>query len=339
MKAHNYLALNLTLIVCAACGVHSGYNAPASPLLERSYIVPVPASRDSIMFEAQIAAPIYLRDNFDQRVDSAIVGQKQTSTTAYRAFVVPMFRVRQLEDSSAAVRTPSFMPSVYFQRHYLKAVPRENPLPSRTLDLAQLIDRGWRLGWNHHSNGQAGCFRRGYIAPPSGDPDDCVPGPNADTTGIGLNRSNGDFSTTYWSLGGFWRRVNYGASNEESSAVETMVTLQMHQWGGPGDMRREQRDLYGTYRGRADVIGRKRFGGVDWRLELQGELAERTDPRIENWRGHVELSARAPWTLGVGAMVRVTGGQDYYNIGFVNRRSRVLWGIVLDPTKLESLSR
>jgi hypothetical protein len=283
--------------------------------MERTYIAPAPAQRDSIMYEAQIATPIYLRDNLVERTEATLERSAPATASATRWIVMPMFRLRQLRDSSAAVRTPSFMPSIYYEHHRLTAVQRDSATDSPTRELSHLHDVGLRIGWNHYSNGQAGCFRAGYVPPPSGDPDACVPGPNADTTGIGLNRANGDFSTTYWSGSGFYRRVKYGDFNVEKWA------------------------LYGSYRGRGDIVLRGSVNCFDLRLELQGEIAEHSHPRIDNWRGHAELSARMPALAGLGAMVRVTGGQDYYNIGFVNSRSRVLFGVMLDPSRLETLTR
>jgi hypothetical protein len=328
--------LVLSTSLASACGHVGGYHAPPAPLLERAFVAPSLDARDSLLYEAQIATNVFLVDQLLDRVQSLRDDTGSTERVADRLVVVPMFRIRQLKDSSAAVRTPSFMPSVFFERHYLRADTVRRTSNSAKRELRAVVDEGYRLGWTHHSNGQAGCFLAGYVSDSSGDPDKCTAGPRADTTGVRLNRASGDFSTTYWSGTLFKRWLSVGEDQTERSAKEVAVGYQLHRFGIFGDMRPQQRALYGSHRLRLDASYRRRIGPLQGRVDALAEIAEHTDRRITRWRAHVDLSVRFPSLLGTGAMVRFLDGQDYYNIGFANRRSRVLFGLVLDPSRLES---
>ena len=48
------------------------------------------------------------------------------------------------------------------------------------------------------------------------------------------------------------------------------------------------------------------------------------------WRGSLEISHAFHWLLGAGLFVRLNDGQDFYNIGFVNRRRATMYGVMLD---------
>ena len=331
-------ALRAVVMVCsAAAGCTSpDYATPPAPLLERMWVAPSLDARDSLIYEAQVAANLFLADNLLERERDLRVDQGTLWRRAHRFLVTPMFRIRQLSDSSAAVRTPSFMPSLRFEQHFLRADTIARTPGSFSRELRHFDDVGYRVEWSHHSNGQAGCFRAGYLPAPSGEPDDCTPAADADTSRVNLNRASGDFSTTYWGVTGFVRRVGVSANQEERWAAELGLGYQLHRWGIFGDMRDEQRALYGTHRGRVDARVRRVFGPVQGRIEALYELAEHTDPRIVPWRGHVDVSVRSPRTLGTGLFVRFLDGQDYYNIGFAKRRTRTLFGILIDPSALES---
>lgn len=320
------------------------YPAPPAPLLDRAFVAPSVDKRDSLLFEAQAVTNIFLLDNLLAKERDLRAPATRLRNRADRFIVAMMFRVRQLSDSSEAVRTPSFNPSLRWEQHFLRAdtVPL-GVAGSRRWALEHISDKGYRVEWTHHSNGQAGCFRSGYISDATGDPDNCTPGPNADLTGIGLNRASGDFSTTYWGATGFWRRVAIdSALQREKWVLEGSLQYQLHKWGGPGDMRQEQRDLYGSNRVRADASYRIShragpwFHWLQWRVDALGELGEKMDSRLTPWRAHLDLSVRSPATLGAGLIVRMLDGHDYYNIGFATRRTRILFGVLLDPSGLES---
>lgn len=328
----------LCLALAAAAGCHSttGYHGRPTPLLERAWIAPSLDSRDSLLYEAQIAANIFLFDDLEERQVAMRNDRETVAQRSNRILVVPLFRMRQLRDSSAAVRTPSFNPSLRWERHFLSADTLRRTPGSRRRELRVIRDRGFRAEWTHHSNGQAGCFRSGWIPAPTGNPDDCIPGLLADTSRVALNRASGDFSTSYWGITGFVRHIALGRdSQEEDWVAEVALGYQLHRFALFGDMRPEQRALYGTHRVRLDASMRKDFGAAQGRVDALYERAEHTDGRITPWRAHLDLSVRFRALLGGGVMVRLLDGQDYYNIGFVQRRSRILLGVVLDPSGLE----
>ncbi len=332
-----FTALLVGLLSGACRTMTPDYTGRVAPLQERTFVAHTFDKRDSIMYEAQIVPHLYLIDNFETAQLSL---PRAPSASATRLYVSPMFRVRQLRDSSAAVRTPSFMPSVMFEKHWLTRTKDEPIAGTESRTARAFDDIGYRAGWTHHSNGQAGCFFNGYTPSPSGDPNECVAGDNADTTGVGLNRASGDFSTSYWSLTGMYRSVKLDASMEENSKLEVAVGYQLHKFGVFGDMRSEQRKLYGTHRARVDAAYTRRITTpLELRVHATAEVAERTHPAITNWRIQGDVSIRSPYTRGTGLLVRYMDGQDYYNIGFVNRRKRLMLGIVIDPGSTESLRR
>jgi len=319
----------------SGCATTPGARSSPTPLMDRSFVAPTIDRRDSTIFEAQVATPLFLYDELVTVQRRARYDSSSLEPIAKRVVIVPMFRVRQLRDSSAAVRTPSFNPSIIWERHRFQIDTVNRVSGSVQRDIRAIGDRGWRLEWTHHSNGQAGCFLAGYVPAPSGNPDDCAPGPDADTTGIGLNRANGDFSTTYWGVSRFYRRVHLNQNHDEVWSWGVALGYQLHRFGIFGDMRQQQRELYGTHRGRVtgSISGQLPVGEV--RADALWEIAERTDRRIERWRGHVDLSYKPRGLFGAGVLVRLHDGQDYYNIGFVQRRTRILFGILLDPSGRE----
>lgn len=327
-----------TLCLTGCHGYTGDYAAPPAPLLERTIVGRPLGARDTLLYEAQAVTNVFLFDNLVERQHHLRIDGLPLKQRAQRAIVSPLFRIRQLSDSSAAVRTPSFNPSLKFEYHWIAAdTVTRIPSNSSKRDISVLHDRGFRGEWTHHSNGQAGCFRSGFVPDSTGNPDNCTPGPRADVTGVGLNRANGDFSTTYWGLTGFWQRVAVDQKRQvERWSWGAGLGYQLHRYGMFGDMRPEQRALYGTHRGRVDAYARYAWQHVEARIDGLYERAKRTDPRIVPWRGHIDLSIRSPHTLGGGLLVRFLDGQDYYNIGFAQRRSRVLVGIVVDPSRLSS---
>jgi hypothetical protein len=321
----------VVLVGAIACARAIEFTGAPAPLLDRSFFAPTTDSRDTTIFEGQIATNLFLFDEMARKETRLADKSESDRQVAHRFLLVPVFRIRQLSDSSAAVRTPSFMPTLAWERHYLHAAWDTVP-GSDSRDVKAIDDYGVRLAWTHHSNGQAGCFRDGYLPAPSGDPDDCTPGPTADPEGVTLNRASGDFSTTFWSATFFKRHVRLDDNQREQLVVEGSLGYQLHKFGLFGDSRPEQRELYGTHRLRVDFGARRTIGEWQLRLDTQAELAEDKDPRITPWRVYVDLTARWARLFGAGPMIRIMDGQDYYNIGFVQRRRRVLFAISVDPS-------
>jgi hypothetical protein len=193
----------------------------------------------------------------------------------------------------------------------------------------------------------------------------CRPAPGIDTTLVRINRADGDFSSTYLEAFGHatWIRLLDSTRPAGSVGVGAGVS-----WFAPflfGQLSAEQRALYGSVRARVVPEGMWRVrpacvDGGGWRggcwasgraratAEFvlaprgRGGLAERLSPRVVPYRWSAEASFAADRLLGIGPFVRWVDGQDYYNIGFVNRRRELMFGVMLDmsgPDRVRKLDR
>ena len=103
-----------------ACTSLRPAQAPSHHFMERNQLAVVTVRDTSILYEGQLAPHIFLADGLPaayHRVSSVPVSG---AVAAWRVFVTPMFRIRQLADSSAAVRTPSFIPRVAMERTWVR---------------------------------------------------------------------------------------------------------------------------------------------------------------------------------------------------------------------------
>ena len=353
------LRLIAALGCVAAAGCASGYG-PANThfFLQPSYIGPV-AHDTTLLYEAQAAAHIFLLDNLNGAFASLSQDKSSDWAGALRIIVTPMFRIRQLSDSSAAVRTPSFMPSISTEYLFVSRIG-EATGPQANLRFSPVLVRGVRLTLAHHSNGQAGCFRDGF-EPVDSHADKCVPRPGFDTNLVQLNRANGDFSTTYFELMVHTTLMNRAEGDQPTHSFGLAAAYDYHPRGIFGALSEEQRELYGSWRLRglfeaAQLVGNQCNDGAPrlWyqnmacafrgRARLSGEyerapqnpgpLALRIKPAILPWRGQVELSYVFTRLLGTGIFARWNDGQDYYNIDFVNRRRVFMYGLMLDESAI-----
>jgi len=351
------LCLAFGCIMTAACATGTG-PANAHFFLERSYIGPV-AHDDTLRYEAQAAAHIFLLDGLNGAFGKLSQDPSSNWTGAFRVIVTPMFRIRQLNDSSAAVRTPSFLPRLSTEYLYVTRLS-EATGPSADLRFSPVLVRGVRLTLAHHSNGQAGCFREGFD-PIDRHANECLPRPGFDTNVVRLNRASGDFSSTFVQLMVHTTLMNRREDDRPSHSFGLAAAYEYHLRGIFGALSEEQRELYGSWRARAlgegmqlvgtqcddgesrpwhqnlscAFRGRARVSGEYERApENPGPLAVRVKPAILPWRGQVELSYVFTRLLGTGVFVRWHDGQDYYNIDFVNRHRAFMYGIMLDESAI-----
>lgn len=364
MRACHRFVFVVLLAVVTSCAPLVRASAPPHHFLERSHVFKPPG--DTLLYEAHPAAHLFLLDGlplaYDQitRIDTA-TKQPRRTTHALRVIVSPMFRLRQLKDSSAAVRTPSFMPRLAVERIWVAGLGTPTVVGSNvTYHRFRLT--GARLTLTHHSNGQAGCFREGYRFTDS-TAKECAPIPLAerprDTMQVKLNHADGDFSSTY--VSGIVHMTFMG----DSSSGDTprylwgaAVGYDWHAQGLFGELSDAQRKLYGSWRVRGRMEGMIASGlgcGVTKktlaghvacavkgrsRVTLEGEfgpqakgpLAPRFEPAIVRWRGSVEVSHAFDWLLGAGVFIRWHDGQDYYNIGFDHRLRATMFGVMLDAS-------
>jgi hypothetical protein len=347
----------LCALTTAACATGTG---PANShfFLERSYIGPV-AHDDTLLYEAQAAAHIFLLDGLNGAFAKLSQDKSRDWTGAFRVIVTPMFRIRQLNDSSAAVRTPSFMPRL--STEYL-VVSRlgEATGPEANLRFSPVLVRGVRLTLAHHSNGQAGCFRENF-RPIDEHANECEPIPGTDTNVVKLNRANGDFSSTFVQLMVHTTLMNRASGDRPTHSFGLAVAYDYHPPGIFGALSDEQRQLYGSWRVLAlgegiqlvgnecddgsprlwyqnftcAFRGRARISGEYERApQNPGPLALRIKPAVLPWRSQLEVSYVFTRLLGTGMFVRWHDGQDYYNIDFVNRRRVFMYGLMLDESAI-----
>ena len=235
------LALALNCLACAAAN-----RRPPLAFLERFYVARVPFD-STLMYEADAATHVLLIDQLPKAYDS-ISQDKLTASSAraWRLILSPMFIIRQLNDSSAAVRTPSFMPRVSIEWLRVSRVGRvTGPDPLIGFSAANLS--GVRFSLAHHSNGQAGCFRDGFV-PIDRHAETCVPAAGTDTNRVVLNRANGDFSSTYFELMGHSTWMNRGGANLSTKSAGFAVA---GEWFAPflfGALSHDQKLLYGSWR-------------------------------------------------------------------------------------------
>lgn len=324
----------LVSMLCASCMTVRNQR-PYHINLERNSVMRTP-SEDTLLFEAQAAGHVLLFDGLPAAFASVVSNPTKPSAAAWRVVFSPIFRIRQLNDSSAAVRTPSFMPRLMLERDWVRRSPdtaTTSPVLYESIRVHSL-----QAGIQHHSNGQAGCFRQGFRARDA-RASECVGIPGADTTTIRLNRADGDFSTTLLSAG---YTFTFAATPESAEIppyqFSVSAAYEYHPTFLFGSLSREQRELYKSQRARfkgdIEMLRREFRGRVAAEYELAPPVEERLQRRMENrilnYRWAVEGSLTSDRVLGAGVFVRYHDGQDYYNIGFANRRRVFSLGVLLD---------
>ena len=253
--------------------------------------------------------------------------------------IVPRFVIRQLHDSSAAVKPPSFNPYYEFTT-YRFVLPysarrgvRDADSVYRDLgnaDYTKLFGRltYLRLKIAHYSDGQAGCtyvFDH-YIHPDSVRYNsDCAP-----TIGFkdSINTTDGDFSTTYLEAGyGIgWFQIGHDNSLQwyfvaDLSAIQH-ATYANAGWV-PGAMTAEQKRTYGTNEIGVRLRYNTWFECVGTALDIDLMANKRFVTPYQGKRSEILMttSFRKLWGAGVGA--RWSTGYDYYNLAYgrtVDRR-------------------
>ena len=354
MRAPRRTIATALCVAATGCASVKPATAPAHYFLERNYVFR-PKGDTTLLFEAQTATHVLLTDGLPDAFNTLSTDKSKVRAWALRGLITPMFRVRQLSDSSAAVRTPSFMPRGSIEAllvHRLGKATGQDHLPA----FPGALVSGARLTVAHHSNGQAGCFREGF-EPVDSRANSCRPIAGADTTTVKLNRANGDFSSTFVNVLLHSTIMNRGGAKIATHTLGAGVGADLHVPGIVGELTDEQRELYGSWRLRAQLEGMQTWGNACLdgdaksasakfgcrlrgrsRLTLEGErapdkpgnLGRRIVPAVVPWRGSVELSHTFDALLRTGLFVRWHDGQDYYNIGFVNRRTYFAVGAMMD---------
>lgn len=220
--------------------------------------------------------------------------------------VVPHFVIRQMEDSSAAVKPPSFNP--YFE---WTSYRMSKPAPVGLLTYT-------RLKLAHYSDGQAGCT---YVGDTLQGKDKPCGRPPTVTSDI-PNTDDGDFSTSFAEPG-----IGVGIFGLTEGQLGWSLTLDLapmfhateKNWASfvPGAMTAEQLRTYGSREFTTELKGLywHEPTGTALQFSLLHNWADRA-AGFEGWRSDVSIGLTFQPLFGFGVFARRSRGYDYYNIGY-----------------------
>jgi hypothetical protein len=263
-----------------------------------------------------------------------------------------------LTENSDPVRTPTYR----IRFPYVQRIWVARPASRDSADLVRIGLSDVEGGFTHYSNGQEGCFYRGFSRGLSDGDDVCrVIGNPALAADSIVNVRTGDFSTSYLSLA-YNRR--WGRLFSPTYPVHWQFSVgaegQFHLFDDVaiGGMSREQARAYGLHQVVLRGEGERRFG---WNGGVR-----RTDGTVDmRWYAGVArltatLMGRGPYpvrldvkaaavtlegayifdrALGFGVFARGHVGPDPYNIRFVDEGPIVHAGITWDTGRLDFFGR
>ena len=270
--------------------------------------------RRSTVFEGDIFPHLVVYQNFTDVIDAGRqVDRDKPRRIAWVISGTPAVRIRMFEEVSRPVRTPSYMPRGNVQMILARGIREALAIGGEKRNRVTLWEGHAIIG--HHSNGQDGCLYQDEIR--NGESCDRLP---ASTVGHVINTKDGSFSTNYARLGVNFRR-NYLDSDLWAN----------REWGLRADLEQHFRmdplirDLYG--RTRVEFAGSYATRTTKWctrRLEAMGSVKAIAGADADVWP--VAITAQAscfPFARGGwGFFFRYYGGQDYYNIGFLENIQR-----------------
>ena len=268
------------------------------------------------------------------------IGKGGTSGLACTHAIVPRFVVRQLTDSSAAVKPSSFNPYYEYALTGLSlSGSNTDAVDARSGRLAIA-----RLRVGHYSNGQAGCTYREQTQSQLGAT--CLP--VVPVARKELNTDDGDFSTSYlqagYGVGLFGLRKDGSLDHLGLIEFEYLKHFTQGGFAGwvPGSMTQSQQQTYGTWEINTRVTARKwlqkctprwrYFRGVALDFEANYSVAPNRASQFTNYRWDATASFSWARLRGLGSGVRLNGGYDPYNISYgrtVDRRPAFV--VVFDP--------
>jgi hypothetical protein len=316
-----------------ALAAHPGFAQAVVPLeapdIGRRQVVPflegtkvfVNAPRGDIKFEADIQPNLVVSQNFSDKLvieeSLAPPGQPLRWRVAYSLVGTPRVRLRMLDERSAPVRTPSYMPKGTLMVMFFRGEKTE---PRHRVGI-------WspELTVGHHSNGQDGCLFTTDVLIDG----DCA-GPQ-DLSQI--NRTVGSFATNYVRLGGRYRRewlttINAGLPDEEHIGT-TQLTVGLFADVHFNTASRLE-PFYGTRRFHGTFgVGRqlsrvcKSRAAASASVYYVGHKPDGVPPLAVQIDGLCTFTPKGGW----GAFVRYFDGQDYYNLAFGEHIHRLQVGI------------
>jgi hypothetical protein len=326
--------------------------APIIPFLESTDVFWTLRGGDAWVpyrLEANIFPHLVVYQNFSDVLDIEQQIRRGVTRVRERAISIsgtPAVRVRMLRETSAPVRTPSYMPRGNLQLllvRGLKDPARGRPAAALTADMSRrILESVTRVSvWEvhviigHHSNGQDGCLSIEQERVPA-KTGPCLPD-GVELTPDSVNRIDGSFSTNYLRSGVNYSRNWLGKGPLEPATKEVRIRAEW-EFHPRAWVDEDMVDLYGRHRlnvGTAYALRGVR--GCSRRLE--GAAGAVWNPQVASIEGsNLEWSFDAqascfPWgNGGWGFFVRVYTGQDYYNVGFLDEITRLHVGLTFNQS-------
>jgi hypothetical protein len=339
-------ALTVSLLLL----VHTVAFAQDTPLVSRSGSRPlvrpdgtyvfqhIPHS--DLVFEGQIAPRIIIVDSISRATRDVLLDNKP-AIWSYQVSTTPMVKLRMFDETSNPVRTPSYMPKATVQ------LARFRNISTETDSDADGFNRGpiemWLIDmipFGHHSNGQNGCLFTSEARDEEGDCVEVTPTPEKT-----VNKENGSFSTNYIEAMAFYGRMGLDSDGAAAGDFATRwewragLGLQLNPKGYVGgSIKPSLYELYGPTRillaASAARRGLWRCGRAAAETRLQ--FMTNNHPDLPATIAQVEGACFPSGWGGAGIFLRLYTGQDYYNLGFADKITRLQFGVTLQRDQLLS---
>lgn len=315
---------------------------PHAEFMERSYIFKnVPDDKTGEFYEGLLTLHLPFRQRLQEKYDKVLLPEWRSHATLSWFFSMSV-NLRQTQEESAPVRTPSYMPKVtatYFNVKRRQSTTLPGPLPTQV--------RLWAVPfvvYGHYSNGQDGCLFESQIA----QGEDCV-----DTATVArprrVNRRDGSFSSHYMQLGAYYRRIQLDTILGPDSRIGArsywslgghVRSYEVYNWLG-GSMSKELRDAYGPLRLRALAQRVDQRHGWFWgpgqrRLEAVVELIPDHPDEVPLLRASIEAARTMDKRGGWGLFARAYYGQDDYNLGLLTKIAVLQVGATYSQERMPS---
>jgi hypothetical protein len=314
------LVLGLLLVQGVAARAQERELPQHTPFLDGSDVfASLPSGKT--FFEGLLSPNLVISQNLSKRLQELDPAHGGGWGSAHAFSFDPMVRIRMLQEHSAPVRTPSYMPKLTYQEFFYHA--RDTSAPSVDLVAAQFT-----LG--HHSNGQDGCT----FLDQKFQNDECLPRRlDRDAATTEVNTLDGSFSTNYVTVGLRFRRTVLGTNNRASFDWTLGADLERNpmRFLGDGGLAAEVSYLYGPTRYSVIAGAAKKVRGCS-RLEVLGTAkyipeAPSTVPKVATTiRAACVFSESGGW----GVVAGYYRGQDYYNLNFLQNISAFRLGLTYE---------
>jgi hypothetical protein len=286
-----------------------------------------------LVFEGQIAPRIIILDSIGRATRSVLLEDKKP-VWGYQVSTTPMVKLRMFDEASNPVRTPSYMPKGTFQLARFRNITKATDPDAEEFNTGPIemwfIDA---IPFGHHSNGQNGCLFRSQARDETGECVEVAPA----LAGI-VNKENGSFSTNYLEAMAFYGRMyldSDGAPAGEFAArwewrAGAGIQLNPDGYLG-GSIDPELSDLYGPTRVLFGAMIARRDAWRCGRAAADLRLQYITDAPagIPSVITQAESACFPKGWGGAGLFVRIHHGQDYYNLGFAEKITRLQFGVTL----------